>query len=113
MKTLALDFDGVLAAYSGWKGPDKVGAPLEGAIAFLERMSKHYQLVIHSTREPKLIAGWLEQYCPQLVDKIDIAREKPPAWLSIDDRALCFKGVYPTANQIDAFRPWWQAEDLP
>jgi hypothetical protein len=31
---------------------------------------------------------------------------KPPALITIDDRALTFDGTWPTAETIRAFRPW-------
>jgi hypothetical protein len=31
---------------------------------------------------------------------------KPPAWLSVDDRAFVFRGTWPGAEAIDDFRPW-------
>jgi hypothetical protein len=34
--------------------------------------------------------------------------QKPPAWLTIDDRAICFEGRWPTAEQIDDFKPWYR-----
>lgn len=32
--------------------------------------------------------------------------EKPPAHLTIDDRALTFKGVFPSTEEIEKFTPW-------
>jgi hypothetical protein len=31
---------------------------------------------------------------------------KPPAWITIDDRAVTFTGAFPDAETILAFRPW-------
>lgn len=31
---------------------------------------------------------------------------KPPAFLTIDDRAWTFKGVFPSIEEIEAFKPW-------
>lgn len=33
-------------------------------------------------------------------------RFKPPALLTIDDRALCFDGTFPTIAEIKSFKPW-------
>jgi hypothetical protein len=32
--------------------------------------------------------------------------EKPPAFVGIDDRVLTFKGVWPTVEEIQNFKPW-------
>lgn len=37
---------------------------------------------------------------------IGFPRHKPPAHLTIDDRAYCFRGTFPDRDQIDGFRPW-------
>ena len=35
-KHVCVDFDGVLAEYDGWKGPENLGMPREGAAEFLQ-----------------------------------------------------------------------------
>ena len=42
-------------------------------------------------------------------DKIENLRfplMKPPAFLQIDDRAITFTGVFPSTEEMKAFRPW-------
>lgn len=41
-----------------------------------------------------------------LVRRIQWPRLKPSAVLYIDDRAHCFEGTFPSAEQIQAFKPW-------
>ena len=31
---------------------------------------------------------------------------KPPAFITIDDRAICFDGTFPSVEDIFAFKPW-------
>ena len=42
----------------------------------------------------------------EIMSKISFPIQKPPAWLTIDDRAICFKGTFPTYEEIDNFQPW-------
>src|SRR5690606_9529026 len=51
-KTLAIDFDGVLHAYtSGWQGALEIpDPPVEGAIAWLEAAAERFDLAIFSVR---------------------------------------------------------------
>ena len=115
--TVAVDFDGVLARYDGWKGEDVLGEPLEGAMDFLRALATEYDIVIHSTRDSVAIRQWIQKYgldedgdCDfQLDASIEISQEKPLALLYIDDRAFCFQGKFPTIDEIKTFRPWWQA----
>lgn len=32
--------------------------------------------------------------------------QKPPAFVTIDDRALTFTGVFPSLEEINSFKPW-------
>jgi len=46
--------------------------------------------------------AWAEQ----IVGRIVFPWFKPPAKVTIDDRALTFTGVWPDLAQLDAFKPW-------
>jgi hypothetical protein len=115
-KTIAIDFDGVLAAYDGWKGEEHYGAPLPGAIEFVKTLlDERYIVVIFTTRAGTSagidrLEGWLKLHGLEalLHDRLVITCIKPPAWLYIDDRCFLFKGTYPTINEIEDFKPWWK-----
>lgn len=51
-----------------------------------------------------------EGECPLITcieqTSITFPSQKPAAWLTIDDRAICFKGEFPTMSEIDEFKPW-------
>lgn len=111
-KTIAIDFDGVIHAYtSGWRGsvviPDP---PVPGALEFVERLVAHEELepVIFSSRAKTVpgtvaIAKWLlENGFPDL----RIECEKPPAVVYIDDRGWTFRGVWPELRELLDFEPW-------
>lgn len=34
--------------------------------------------------------------------------KKPAAYLTIDDRAICFNGIFPTAEEMNSFKPWYK-----
>lgn len=38
---------------------------------------------------------------------ISFPKHKPPALLTIDDRAMTFKGEWPSMQEIKSFRPWY------
>lgn len=127
---LCLDFDGVLHSYtSGWQGADVVSdPPVEGALDFLLSAARHFQVHIFSSRsnQPGGIAAmrkWLEaafmDYYAEpdgglaamspvyhAMDKICWPTEKPPAFLTIDDRAILFTGLFPDPKVLLKFRPW-------
>lgn len=119
-KTICIDFDGVLHSYtSGWKGVEVVAdPPTLGAIEWLVAMQKDPGLepVIYSSRSKEgagIIAmrGWLREHGAHLgldVDKLEFPREKPSAFLTIDDRAICFTGVFPALGEIHGFKTWSQ-----
>lgn len=137
--TLCLDFDGVLHSYaSGWKGADIVSdPPVEGAIAFLFEALPQFQIAVFSSRSASaegiaamrdaltdwiFDAGWpaaiAKMLCQGWPDERGVWNEsvigfpttKPPAHVTIDDRAICFKGVFPTLRALQGFTPWNKRE---
>ena len=113
---LCLDWDGVVHQYSsGWKGADVIpDPPVPGVFAFIEIACEHFRIAIFSSRshQPGGIAamqGWLLQHCPEGWPErvtIEWPTEKPPAFLTIDDRALTFDGAWPSIDDLKAFKPW-------
>jgi len=123
-KTLCIDFDGVVHAYtSGWKGADIVSdGPVPGAMQWLSMAADRYQVCIYSSRSKdpngivamqKALRAWATAELSaddagMLMARLSFPTEKPAAWLTIDDRAICFDGTWPTPEQIDAFVPWYR-----
>jgi hypothetical protein len=119
---LCLDFDGVIHSYkSGWKGADVIpDAPVDGAIAFMLGALEHFDVVIFSSRsnQPGGIAAmqkYLREHAGQCwhpspagpgLEDIRFTTEKPPAMVTIDDRALTFDGTWPDIASLKAFQPW-------
>lgn len=122
MKTLAVDFDGVIHSYSsGWKGPDVCeDPPVPGAMAALQEYVKEFTVCIFSSRSTdmdgieamkrylrmNLIEEFGDTVGMYIYRKLQFPMDKPPAHLSIDDRGFCFIGTFPTVDEIKAFKPW-------
>lgn len=121
---LCLDFDGVLHSYtSGWKGADVVpDDPVPGAMLFIWNAADHFTIAVHSSRSAqtggvRAMRNWLERHfrehwaadrtrCDDILAEIVWATEKPPAMITIDDRALTFDGTWPAMDALKAFQPW-------
>ena len=113
-KTVVFDFDGVIHSYtSGWKGETNIpDPPVDGIQEALKQIHDDgYEIVIVSTR-CKTSAGriaienWLDMYgITQYVDRV--CKEKPPAIVYIDDRAICFDGnSKDLLRKIKHFKTW-------
>jgi len=37
---------------------------------------------------------------------LEFPSQKPAAFLTIDDRCICFTGHFPNIGEIEAFEPW-------
>lgn len=130
--TICVDFDGVIHSYtSGWQGvaviPDP---PVPGAIEWLQEhlpipdgicaMAPPHEgpiVCIYSSRSKswrgrRAMKRWLiENGLPReyISDGIlKFPKQKPAAFLTIDDRAICFDGRFPTAAEMLSFKPWYR-----
>ena len=128
---ICLDFDGVIHSYgSGWKGAAVIpDPPVLGAMQFLRALFEdgRFTTAIHSSRSKSLRGRWaMQRYIrrelieefghqigpcmdPLYIEILDAIRWpwfKPAAFLTIDDRALTFRGVWPELAALSAFRTW-------
>ncbi|GEP06838.1 hypothetical protein [Methylobacterium oxalidis] len=120
---LCLDFDGVIHGYqSGWQGAAIVpDPPVPGAIEFLHGAVERFQVAIFSSRSGQpggieAMKGWLAMHVHAAIDDRREAEHvlgliqwpvaKPPALVTIDDRAITFTGTWPSLDEIAAFQPW-------
>lgn len=121
---------------SGWQGADKAAdPPVPGAREFLITALEHYQVAVLSSRThqeggKECMAAYIvrEMNLPpaiiewgdigdgekpeaalrgvQFINRIRFPDHKPPAHLTIDDRAMTFEGRWPSMEQIASFQPW-------
>jgi len=99
-KTIAVDLDGTILEYGGWKGHSRFGKPLPGAKEALQKLKERgFVIIIWTTRDNKEeIARYLrEQGIP--FDYINENPYGPPdgspkiyADYYVDDKAIEFKG---------------------
>lgn len=125
--TIAVDFDGVLHRYdSPWVKPHIIpDGPVEGAMAWLHKMIRDFDIVIHSTRARtwrgrRAMRRWLLKHCSYEpvplevrehvncdLDLVKFSYKKPAALIYVDDRAYRFDGKnWPTKEEIHRARPW-------
>lgn len=122
--TLCLDFDGVIHSYtSGWKGVGNIpDPPVTGAFKFIqEAQDSGWTVAIYSTRSSSLTGRWAmkrwlwkhvieemghDTYSDDLLCMIRWPWFKPPALMTIDDRAITFTGTWPDPAALFKFKPW-------
>lgn len=118
---LCLDFDGVVHSYtSGWQGARNIpDDPMPGVLDFItDAMLAGWDVVIHSSRARSFggitaMRNWLRKHAgnqwdcmgPSLCD-VRFTRWKPPAVLTIDDRAMRFVGTWPSLDAVKQFKPY-------
>ena len=116
---LVLDLDGVCHSFtSGWQGATVIpDPPVPGMWAFLEAAVQAFQVHIYSSRSHEIggceaMQAWFLKHATSQYQR-DIAQkwlifpiEKPPAFVTLDDRALTFTGVWPSIETLQAFTPW-------
>jgi len=116
-RTLCLDFDGVIHSYtSGWQGADVIAdQPVPGAREFVIAALEHFDVAVFSSRSGQpggipAMTVWMRKHGFP-VDRVTFPTAKPAAWLTIDDRALMFTGVWPAMDELLEFRPWNKESD--
>ena len=105
-KTIMIDLDGVLDNYTHYT--EEIQDIKNGAREFIEQLSKDYELILFTTRSPKLSVEWLQQ---NKIDKYfkDVTNIKYPAYIYIDDRTINFNGNYSkTLEEIKNFNVHWK-----
>lgn len=116
---LCVDFDGVIHDYrDGWQGGRIYGNVTDGFFAWLEQAQRLFRVVVYSSRSKdedgvKAMKSWLAQQNGGILpDGLEFANEKPPAFLTIDDRALTFNGSWGEfePGKLRDFRPWMMAK---
>lgn len=117
-KLLAVDFDGVLADYSGWKGESVLGRPKAGIAEFLRKLrDEGWIFAVYSTRTAASIAEWLAKSdigeffeCEGSAGRYRIAERKPQATAYLDDRAVRFGGSFDEAlKALGHPDPYWKS----
>ena len=115
-RKICVDFDGVIHWYrDGWKGDEIYDEPVPGAFPWLVAMANdpEFGVYIYSSRSQTddgiaamrrwFLAHGLDQ---AVLDSFEFPAQKPAAWLTIDDRAVCFTGAFPTLQEMADFVPW-------
>lgn len=121
-KTLCLDFDGVIHSYvTGWSNATTIpDPPVQGALEFINEAVEHFTIVIFSSRsaEPGAIYAmkdWLREHLEKrfgpdrgkhILLHIGFPITKPSAFVTLDDRAIQFNGVFPSIDVLSSFKPW-------
>lgn len=124
---LCLDFDGVIHSYDkGWQNGEIYGEVTLGFFEWALEAQKLFKLVVYSSRSKTedglramqewldyralrwLETGWGDEGTENTLLHFEYAHEKPPAFLTIDDRAVTFNGDWSAfpPEALRAFTPW-------
>ena len=124
--TICIDFDGVIHSYEhGWRNGEIYGTVTPGFFEWASMMKDHFKLVIYSSRSKDIDMqakmyqwlkdrwhDWIENHSPIgdfiVYGDFEFAHQKPSAFMTIDDRCICFDGDWSkiTADRIFNFKPW-------
>lgn len=116
-KTILVDFDGVIHSYtSSWINATTISdPPVEGAFQWLTSISSLFNVAIYSSRSHAFggiaaMRAWFKSHGmpSHVLARLTFPTTKPPACITIDDRAWLFKGpgTFPTGQEILNFKPW-------
>lgn len=116
-KTIAFDFDGVIAKYDGFKGVEHSGDPIPSIVEAIRKLKDlGHSIIVYSTRG----SNFLRDYCARHEIPVDHFNEnpdkqgenpgKPIAYVYVDDRAVTYKGQDSESlvQEIINFKAYWQ-----
>lgn len=123
---LCLDFDGVIHQYiSPWTDKQTITDHVtDGFFEWAEQAAQYFELVIYSSRSDDILAiksmmswliterkRWRDNHGLHTIEEplpFSFAEKKPPAFLTIDDRALTFTGNWADFDPeiLRLFKPW-------
>ena len=119
MKTISIDFDGVLHDYSGgWTGYVPQGEPIPGAREFVAWCrAQGLEIVISTCRAYTqmgrlAVRDWLEQHGFP-AEFIQVTCEKPHAEWYVDDRAIRFNGRFAEIKLAMQQPVWFKQQPEP
>ncbi|KKS28553.1 MAG: Adenylyl-sulfate kinase [Parcubacteria group bacterium GW2011_GWC2_42_11] len=116
-KTVAFDFDAVIATYSGFVGKEYAEEPISETVKAIKILKeKGFTILIHSTRGDEFLKKYCEKYdipydhINHRPDKFGDNPGKPIAFVYVDDRSLRFTGqkAEVLVEEIVNFKPYWQ-----
>lgn len=122
---LCIDFDGVIHDYrDGWKDGSIYGEVTPGFFEWASQAKERFKLVIYSSRSKDAaqledMKRWLERMINSelsaagvTLEDFEFSSAKPPAFLTIDDRCVPFRGSWEapelTPVALSAFKTWSQ-----
>ena len=117
VRTIAFDFDGVIAKYEGFVSKDDVQEPITEVVKAMGLLREAgYKILIYSTRGD----AFLRKYCEKFSVPFDYINHnpekqgenpgKPIAWVYVDDRAINYGGqkAEKLVEEISKFKAYWQ-----
>jgi len=118
---LTIDFDGVIHDYKrGWQKGAIYGELTDGFLEWAERARLYFRLVVYSSRssDPAGIQNMIDWLTSKGWDAgrvpLEFAHEKPPSFLTIDDRCIRFEGTWDVPelgpDRMRKFLPWMMKE---
>ncbi len=109
---IAIDFDGVLAEYEGYKGEEILGKPIHGAKEFINKiLDSGLSYVIFTTKPAEKVMAWINKN--KFPKPESITNKKIPSPLYIDDRCIRFVGDFDKLlEDIKNFHPYWKEDKI-
>jgi len=99
-QTIAVDLDGTIASYDGYKGAEEIGDPIPGAKEFMALLCKKYKVLVFTCRVSVefnpgytgdhlkgIIVNWFQRHNIPY-HEIYVGQGKPLASAYVDDRAV-------------------------
>lgn len=116
-RTIAFDFDGVIAKYSGFVSATDAQEPNPEVVKAIVMLKEQgHNILVHSTRGDEFLKNYCEKfsipfdYINRRPDKQGDNPGKPIAYVYVDDRSICYRGesAESLVAEISNFKAYWE-----
>jgi len=109
---IAIDFQGVVAEYHGYRGEGIYEKPMNGAKEFLQKLKDvDIEFNIFTTEPTKKVIEWMKKY--KMPMPVKVTNVKEPAPVYIDDRVIKFNGDFgKLIKDMKDFNVYWKSDKI-
>jgi len=104
---VAVDLDGVIAEYDGWKGINVIDVPKKGAVEYLTKLSEEGWIIIVFTSRNIEVGNYVEKYLRQWKIPFDAINKNINDWHADCLKSKIYANLYLDDKSLNSVGKKW------